>query len=163
MKPRSVCDWNLDSKSKAIVNRELRKWVNFMAQQGDSRYDNVDNFDVLTKDIFFFTDCRDILGKTVESKAVESYLDIRCRKRAKYAALLLNQILNGPIHKKQKPCTHCGGDNRIIKGFSDLSGHFYYCPDCGKTDICTYPSAYKKLPENLQRELEKILNDKKEK
>lgn len=151
--PRPVSEWKISKKAKLIVAEELQQWIMMLVDKAQGATGNVYNFDVIKDDIFYFTDCRDIIGKTGESKDVETDLNIRRRKRAVFCQLLLKQILDGPIHKKISPCTHCGHNNRLVSAFPDLGGHFYYCPDCGKTDICTYPKEYHKIKNNVEQVL----------
>ena len=141
--PKSVDDWPISKKAKFIVKQELEEWKMLFAKKAAGRTGNVTYFDVTggKYDIFYFTDCRDILSETKESKAVEDDLTIRRRKRAVFCQLLVKQIIEGPTKKVLK-CTHCGSTNRFVAGLPDMSGHFYYCEDCGKTDVCIYPGTY---------------------
>ena len=151
---KSIKDWGLDPTTEKVVRAELENWLAMFKEHADGAEGNVYRADFINKDLFFFTDCRDILSKNPEASGVEVSKDIRLRKRYVLMQLLIRNILDGPIKKEMK-CSHCGDNNVFIDSLSNLGGHYKYCPKCGKTDLCIYPFSYEKAVETLKSDLKK--------
>ena len=157
MNPKLIPEWGLDKKSLKIVKKNITAWMEHFGKQSDMRFtDNklkdVNRFDLIKMRFFFFTDCRDLISKEVESKGVENNLIVRRRKRAKMLTLIFSTLL-GNDHNAKIKCTHCGYPEKIIDGFDDGSGHFIFCPKCGLTSLYTYPPYYDTCLSNLSKKL----------
>lgn len=141
-KPRSIYKWPIDDESKKVVTRELKKWISLLTDYADGRTGNVKRFNLLTKDFFFFTDCKDIVAKDPEFLAQETNYDIIRRKQYVFMQLVLKQLLRGP-YKKILKCSHCGQPEEIKK---TINGHYRFCPHCQKISMVGYmPTAKESL------------------
>jgi len=140
MQISNVDNWNLDNASKKEVKKQLKRWVKHFDNLSEHASLNVYRNNFADDDIFFFTNCNDVLSKDPESKAIESSLIIRNRKNKAYLKLFVEYLLGKNYYKEYK-CTHCGwtGENHT---YGITEGHFSFCPKCGKTDICVFPVSY---------------------
>lgn len=146
--PLPIDEWPISKRTKEKVKAELNKWLQMLIDYADGREGNVYRYDIIKKDTFFFTDCRDIVKRNLEGIGDEVNLDIRRRKRYVVMQLLLKQIMSGPIKRIIK-CTHCGSENVYIDSMINGGGHFKFCPECGKTDFSTYPAYYESAIESV--------------
>lgn len=158
--PTSINNWKLDKRNLKIVKREINRWLQLFITQAEGMTGNVYRANFIEDDFFYFTDCRKIVSKEIESKGVEDNLKIRRRKNKVLLQLLMRTML-GETFYKEYHCTHCGHvGETIIAGFSDGGGHFTFCPKCGKTDICTYPEFYDTCIKNIKKALGVKENEK---
>lgn len=81
LKLKYVDEWGLSKKAEAIVKWELRNWIGEFVKRADGQMGNPQKCNWKENELFFFTDCTDILSKTGESRAVELDGRIRTRKR----------------------------------------------------------------------------------
>lgn len=152
MNPVPIKDWGLNKKAEEKVRANLGAWLEMLIEYANGKEGNVFRADTIKKELFFFTDCKDILSKNPESKAVETAKEIRIRKRYVMMQLLVKNIIDGPIKRTIK-CTHCGYEDVYIDSLSDLGGHYKFCAKCGKTDLCIYPNIYDSVMSTLKKDL----------
>lgn len=137
--PKPVDEWGLDRKSLKIVKRQLKLWLKLFYKQANYRTGTVYRADAIKNDYFFFTDCRDLVSKEVESRGQEHSKKIRKRKRSVYGQLIIKNLL-GKVDRIITPCNHCGYPEVFVNGVD--GGHYDICPKCFKTVIVTYPNFY---------------------
>lgn len=142
MQPKTLKDLNLKYRDRKKVEKWLQKWLMLFLEQADFREGNVYRANFIIPDFFFFTDCKDLMRDDPESTGQERSLKVRTRKRNVFLQLFVRTLLGEKLGKKIK-CSHCGYDDVYINSYD--GGHFTYCKECGKTDICTYPNAYNTL------------------
>lgn len=137
-----VDEWNLDPKSKAKVKRELRKWIQEFIIRSEGAVPEVHKLNFKTDEIFFFTNCQDILSKNPEAKGIEDAQRIRDRKSSIMFYLFLKQMIGDRIDIVKSKCSHCGYTEMDIQSCYDGYGYFHYCPKCKMTIVVTYPNGY---------------------
>jgi hypothetical protein len=148
--PKAIEQWGLDKKALRIVRRELRIWLKLFKKHAEGREGTIYRADAVKNDYFFFTDCRDLVSKEVESRGQEHNKKIRKRKRSVYAQLIIKNLL-GNVKRIITPCSHCGYPE-VYVGSID-SGNYDFCPKCGKTVIVTYPAYYSKCADEIKEEV----------
>lgn len=138
---KTLKDLRLKGKTEKVVEKWLQEWLKHFTDMADGARETVERYDLENLDFFYYTDCRDILNKNVESKGVENAESIRHRKKAIEYRLLFRKLLGEELGRK-RPCSHCGYEDRLIDSLGDGTGHFLYCPKCEMTTIVTYPCGY---------------------
>lgn len=150
-----ITKWNIPEKYIAVVREELGAWLQLFISLAGGRTGNVYRADWENFDLFYFTECNDLVSKEIESTGVEAALDIRRRKRAVLMQIFIRSLLGEDLNRKLK-CSHCGlPDGVYIGGLPSGAGHYRYCPKCGKTDICTYPQFFDTAIAEAKKELER--------
>ena len=151
MKLKTIDNLKLSKKNKIKVKTWLEEWLNHFISIANGQQGNVRRVDFENMDFFFFTDCRDLKP---ESKGNENQLEIRRRKRAVLFQLLFKHMLGKKTYTPV-PCSHCGYKEIYFGGLPDGSGHYDYCPKCGKTNLCTYPNFYDTSMELMKSEIKR--------
>jgi len=151
-KPRFVDEWNLGFKAKSVVKRELRKWRDVFIERANGETGSVEKCDWKNDELFFFTDCHDLMGDNPESKAVEDEMLIRRRKRNVMMQLFLKQLVGDKIKIAQKKCSHCGFEPMDIEG-AGSDGYYRYCPKCSRLVIDTYVPGMWKTMKNVEKDM----------
>ena len=64
MKVKYVDEWKISDKDKEEVKKQLTIWKKEFFKRAGEHSGNVRIRDIKNDDIFFFTDCRDILSNT---------------------------------------------------------------------------------------------------
>ena len=134
-------DLKLNKKTEAKVREWLNDWLQHFIALADNEEGNIYRADFKKLDVFYFTNCNDILSKDPESAGVESNKKIRRRKQCVMMQMFVKTLLDVEMGKKMK-CTHCGYPDRYIDGTDNGGGHFVYCPKCKYTSFGTYPEFY---------------------
>lgn len=134
---KSIKDLKLTKATEKKVENWLKEILGALIIQADGRKGNVYRADFDNQDFFYFTECNDLVSKEVESKSVESSLDIRKRKRVIMSQLLIRNLLGEKLEKKIK-CSHCGYEECTID--STYNGHYTFCPKCKKIGLTGYLS-----------------------
>jgi len=145
---KTLDELKLCPKAKAKVEEWLKEWIQHFTVLADGRTGNVYRADFEKMDIFYFTDCRDIVLNDKDHR-------IPKRKRLIMLQLLLRYLTGEKIGHKIA-CTHCGHDDVHIGSRPSGGGHYTFCPKCGKTDVCTYPAFYDSTMDELKGELIKL-------
>lgn len=159
--PVSIYKWGLDKKNLLIVKDELGKWLNLFIRQADGRTGNVYRCDFVADDFFYFTDCKDKVSKNVESRAVETSMDIRRRKDKVFLQLLIRSIIGNIDFIPLGDCTHCGYSHLVIDTVTN--GHVVYCGKCKKIDLCVYSDSMEYSFNDIRKkiwELERLDEEK---
>jgi hypothetical protein len=131
-----IDEWNIPDEYKAEVKKELLFWKELFFNNADKQEGNVLRCDFKNNDIFFYTDCRDILSDTTLTKA-EMELKERTRKRNVFMQLFLNELITGEAINKKGECSHCGSKETTMLSLG-LAGTCRFCKDCNRTTIDTY-------------------------
>ena len=139
MKLPTIKDLKLNKRNETKVKVWLETWLNHFIELANGEEGNVRRANFEEMDFFYFTDCRDLVSKEVESTGQEQSLKMRRRKRMILFQLMLKNLL-GRTTYTPVPCSHCGYKEIYFGGVD--GGHFDYCPKCGKTNVCTYPNFY---------------------
>ena len=145
---KTLEELDLSSKSKAKVESWLKEWIEHFTALADGRVGNVYRADFEKMDIFYFTDCKDIILENKNNQVLK-------RKRMIMLQLLLRYLTGEKVGHKIA-CSHCGHDNVYIGSRPSGGGHYMYCPKCGKTDVCTYPEFYDSTMDEVKKELVKL-------
>jgi hypothetical protein len=138
LKPKYIDEWKLDKKSKREVKKQLKIWIDKFGEDNVSYEVRKDDFK--NNDIFYFTDCIDILSKNPESKGVEDNQKIKKRKERVLLHLFLRKMICDDLDIPQSRCTHCGFTPLDIYNCEDGYGYFHFCPKCFNIILVTYPS-----------------------
>jgi transcription elongation factor Elf1 len=149
---RNLNDLKISKKAKVRVACWLNEWLLHFIKQADGRTGNVYRADFVNKDIFYYTDCKDILEKDPEGKSDETNSGIRVRKRMVLLQLFVKTLMGEPIGKKIT-CTHCGYEDRYIGGVK--GGGYIYCKKCGFATINTFPGEWNNVVEEMVKDLVK--------
>jgi hypothetical protein len=145
---KTLQELGLNPKSKAKVELWLTEWIQHFTNLTDGRTGNVYRANFEKMDLFYFTDCRDIVLKDANNQVAR-------RKRMIVLQLLLRYLTGEKIGRKIK-CTHCGHDDVYIGSRPSGGGHYMFCSKCGKTDVCTYPESYNNTMSEIKEELTKL-------
>jgi len=145
---KTLDELDLSPRVKAKVEKWLKEWVAHFTALADGRVGNVYRANFEKMDIFYFTDCRDIILNGKNSQ-------VQKRKRMIMLQLLLRYLTGEKVGKKIT-CSHCGHDNVYIGSRPSGGGHYMYCPKCQKTDVCTYPKFYDTTMDEVKSELIKL-------
>ena len=145
---KTLDELDLHPKAKAKVEEWLKDWIHHFTLLADGRTGNVYRANFEKMDIFYFTDCKDII---LEDKNNQ----VQKRKRMIMLQLLLRYLTGEKIGKKIA-CSHCGHDDVYIGSRPSGGGHFMFCTKCGKTDVCTYPKFYDTTMQEVKDELIKL-------
>lgn len=133
-----------DLKLKPRDKKKVKNWLNELLQhyieKADGRTGTVERANFEELDLFYFTDCRDEIGKNPEALGKETNKKIRKRKEFVRMQLFLRYLLGEKLGK-DRPCSHCGNSYRFINAF-DNTGHYVFCDKCKMTTIVTYPDGY---------------------
>jgi hypothetical protein len=152
---KTLNDLKLCPKAKAKVELWLKEWIVHFTSLADGRQGNVYHADFEKMNIFYFTDCKDLVSLQVEGRGQENNKSIIKRKRMILFQLLL-RVLAGEEVGRKITCTHCGFDDVYIGSCPSGGGHYLFCKKCGKTDVCTYPEFYNTTMDEVQIELTKL-------
>lgn len=136
---KTLKDLKLCKKSHEKVEAWLREWLDMLIKNADGKEGNVYRADFETKNFFYFTDCRDLISKEIESKAQETSKAVIIRKRYIMNQLLVKSLL-GEVKLLKLECSHCGCKKVWIESFE--GGFMKYCPKCKVTQITVFPNAY---------------------
>ena len=90
---KTLKELKLCPKAKAKVEAWLHEWLEMLIKNADGREGNVYRADFEGKNFFYFTDCRDLVSKEVESTGQEANRKIVVRKRYVMNQLLLKAML----------------------------------------------------------------------
>ena len=142
---KTLDELKLPKKSKAKVELWLKEWIQHFTDLADGRTGNVYRNDFEKMDIFYFTDCKDII---IEDKNTQ----VLRRKRMIMLQLLLRYMSGDNVDRKLT-CSHCGFDRVYIGSRPSGGGHYTFSSKCGKTDVCTYPEFYDTTMDELKSEL----------
>lgn len=145
---KTLEDLKLCPKAKAKIELWLTEWIQHFTDLADGRTGNVYRADFEKMDIFYFTDCKDIILDNKNNQVLK-------RKRMIMLQLLLKYLTGEKIGHKII-CSHCGHDDVYIGSRPSGGGHFMYCSRCGKTDVCTYPDFYDSTMDEVKRELTRL-------
>ena len=136
---RYLDEWGLDKKSRKIVKRELSKWIAEFIVRSSGDVAEVRRLDFKNNDVFYFTNCQDILNKKVESRGKEKNVSIKDRKDNVMITLFLKQLIGAPVEIVKSKCTHCGFDDMELHSCGDGFGYFHFCPRCEMIIMVSYP------------------------
>lgn len=145
---KTLDELDLSPKNKAKVEDWLKDWIAHFTFLADGRTGNVYRADFEKMDIFYFTDCKDIILEDKRSQVLK-------RKRMIVMQLLLRYLTGEKVGKKIT-CSHCGFDDVYIGSRPSGGGHYMFCPRCTKTDVCTYPKFYDTTMQEVKDELIKL-------
>jgi len=145
---KTLQELDLCPKDKAIIESWLKEWIQHFTELADGRTGNVYRADFEKMDIFYFTDCKDIILSDKNKQVMK-------RKRMIMLQLLLRHLTGEKVGKKIT-CSHCGYDDVYIGSRPSGGGHFMFCPKCKKTDVCTYPKFYDTTMQEIKDELIKL-------
>ena len=123
-----IDEWGLDKRTKRIVKDYLREWLLEFIDRADGQMGNPQKLNWKEDEVAFFTDYRDILSKTKESRCYETDSRIRKRKRNVLMQLFLRQLLGDEIKLPLLQCSHCGYAPMDFEGCEN--GYYRYCPEC---------------------------------
>lgn len=152
---RTLKDLKLCKKSHAKVEAWLHEWLDMLIKNAQGQQGNVYRANFETMKFFFFTDCRDLVSKEVESASQEASKKIIVRKRYVMAQLLMKSLL-GEVKLLKIKCTHCDCKEVWIDSFD--GGYFKYCQKCGKTDISTFPNSLHTCSKDVGRKIAELRN-----
>lgn len=142
---KTLQELNISKKSKAIVELWLKEWIAHFTGLADGRTGNVYRANFEKMDIFYFTDCKDIILENKNNQVMK-------RKRMIMLQLLLRYLTGEKVGHKIA-CSHCGHDDVYIGSRPSGGGHYMFCTKCGKTDVCTYPEFYDTTMDEVKKEL----------
>jgi len=142
---KRIDDLKLNKKDKEKVEKWLFEWIKHFKELANGREGTVHRNNFEDMDIFFYTDCTDILDKHPEENHKETGL-IRIRKRNVFLQLFLKYLLGEDIDVTIK-CSHCGSDDMVIDSYGN--GAFKYCPDCGMISANIHPGHYKEAMDDI--------------
>lgn len=151
---KTLNDLKLRKKTEKKVEEWLQEWINHFITLADGREGNVYRANFEKMDLFFFTECNDLVSKDIESTGNEKNMEIRRRKRMVVLQLLLKTMKGEKIGRKIK-CSHCGFGDVYIGSRPSGGGHYMFCEKCCKTDVCTYPDFYDTTMDEVKSELVK--------
>ena len=149
-------EWELDKQSKKVVKKELLMWSKHFQNVSKSNIE-IRKDDFKDDDVFFFTDCRDIISETKESRGQELDENINKRKDRAFIHLFLRKLAGDRIHKVVNQCSHCGYREMDIFSCEDGYGYFHWCPHCFKTTLVSYPAGYSSSFEFMLGKVRKVL------
>ena len=125
-------DLKLSKRNKEKVIEWFNDWIDHFKEDAQGREGNVFRNDFKNMDIFYYTNCQDIINKGNEDDD-DIQFEIRRVKRDVLMQIFLKYLMGEDINKKGK-CNHCGSNERIVDSYN--YGSFTYCPDCGM--LCPY-------------------------
>lgn len=132
-KIKYVDEWGLDKKTTRKVKKHLTNWMEEFVKRADGRLGSIEKSNFMDGDLFFFTDCADILSAKPESRAHEINKKITTRKKNVMFHLFLKELINGKPIYSHKKCSHCGFSPMDIEGVTE--GYYRFCPKCGRIVI----------------------------
>lgn len=123
----------LDEPVKQKVKDWIMGWVLEFQRRADGQQGEVRKLDWKHDDVFFFTDCRDILDKDMKDVKEDDIGRIGRRKQNILIQLLLRQLMSDTVKVEESSCSHCGFKPMEIHSCSDGGlGYFHLCPRCGQ-------------------------------
>jgi len=130
-----------DERDKKLVIKLLTDWTNY--------YDSVFNLDVeVRKDdfknnnVFFFTNCKDLLGNmSNENQNKNSYL-VRQRKDYSLLTTFLKKLSGTKFDLHLETCSTCGYSPLDVVPCYDNWSYFHYCSKCRKYVLVTFPPGF---------------------
>jgi len=131
-------DLNISKNAKKEVQSWINEYIEHFKNLADGQEGNVFRNDFENDDIFFWTNCNDIVEKYPDEKDKEVEL-MRKRKRNVLHQIFLKYLLGENIDRKAK-CSHCGGKNVLIDSYSH--GGYRFCPDCKMISPYVHPGHY---------------------
>lgn len=141
-----------------MVIRWLRLVLKQLMKNADGREGTVHRADFYNNDIFYFTDCSDILKDDPEPKSHEANRQIQTRKRYVMLQLLIKSLLGEVKLKKIGPCSHCGSDEQTIVWLRN--GHAYFCKNCQYIRFGAYLSDCDVIAKEAKEKLSEMMKVK---
>lgn len=132
----------IPKRYKKEINEWLQAWADHIEHHmGRPGAVHAKRVDFKNMDFFYMTLCSDIIGQDPEFKKSDTENRVLGRKTRGFAWLLLKYLVDDSAHVNEswRICGHCGGNNCDLRGLPFRRGHYNYCPDCGRTQITTYP------------------------
>jgi len=155
---KNLNELDLCKKSKKQVEEWLQEWLDLFIQQANGKQGWPYRADFENEDIFYFTDCKDILEKDPEAKGQEHNRAIRTRKRKVLLQLFIKTLMGKENICDDIKCGHCGFKPCWIEALGDGTGHWTYCPKCKKLEVQVFPDGFDNCINTIKKEITKMEN-----
>ena len=144
---KTLDELGFKNKTKQKIFTWLVNWINFIDSQNEiSNTMRPRRIDFKNWKFFYFTNCSDIIEKDPMFKKKITETNMNKRKANIFLQLFLKYLIDDTDINPKLHCNHCGGDNCVMEGLQDEEhgkmGHIDMCPECGRTQVVTYPGNY---------------------
>lgn len=144
---KTLSELKLSRRTKEKIRDWLNEWIEHIETNiGKPNTARPRKINFKTWKFFYFTDCSDIINKDPKFENEITNVKMISRKTNIFLELFIRYLLEDEKINPKLHCNHCGGDNCDIRSLRDdkhgKMGHIDICPDCGRTQIVTYPGKY---------------------
>lgn len=138
---------DLCEEDRTKVHVWLYEWINHIEEQiGVENTARPRVVDFKNWKFFYFTNCQDIINEDPKFEKEITEVEMNRRKSTIFLELFIKYLINPNDVNPKLECNHCGGENCTMESLHDdehgKMGHIDICPECGRTQIVTYPGNY---------------------